>query len=179
MLTQNDLKNFQKGKKKAFDKVYEAYAGGMYFVVKRYVSDEDTAQEIVQESFIKIYENRKSYDVDKSIGAWIKTITINTAISYLRKNSRFVHIENESEFENEIEEIEPINEENRKVMLMKALETLPAGYRTVFNLYVLDNLTHKEIADYLSISVNTSKTQLFKAKKMLKSLLQGEMEKAE
>lgn len=179
MLTQNDLKNFQKGKKKAFDKVYTAYAGGMYVVAKRYVFDNDTAQEIVQDSFIKIYENRASFNVEKPIGAWIKTITINTAISYIRKNARFVHVEDDAQFETEVIFEEVNNEEERKQLLMKALETLPTGYRTVFNLYVLDNLTHKEIAEYLDISVNTSKSQLFKAKNMLKTLLQGQMEQAE
>jgi RNA polymerase sigma-70 factor (ECF subfamily) len=106
------------------------------------------------------------------IAPWIKTITIRTALNYIQKNYSIVLIDNELKFDKAIFEVE--NELDKQALmdkLLKILQQLPDGYRTVFNLYTIDNLTHKEIAEYLSISEGTSKSQYFKAKKMIHELL--------
>ncbi|SFT49575.1 RNA polymerase sigma-70 factor, ECF subfamily [Lishizhenia tianjinensis] len=166
------LKDFCKGKKRAFDKIYHAYSPGMYAIALRYMKDEDEAKDVLQNSFIKLYNSRDKFDPSGSIGAYIKRITINTALDELRKKKKFEPIENnlilsEDEVDFEIEE----NNKQSYEQLLGFIQDLPDGYRTVFNLFVFENLKHTEIAEYLDISVNTSKSQLMKAKRMLKEKL--------
>lgn len=177
MITKEILIDFIDGKKYAFDAIYKSYASGMYGICLRYTRCADDAQDILQDAFIKVYNNRNQYDSTKPIGAWIKTITIHEALNYIKKNyNRFILSENESDF-NDIDEesIDQLEEQTElKVKLLMILNKLPDGYRTIFNLYTIDNLTHKEIAEYLDISEGTSKSQYFKAKKMIQSLLTEE-----
>lgn len=170
----NKLKRkFIRGNKKAFDKIYKDFSSAMYSVCLRYTKNTDEASDILQDAFVKIYEKRKSFNPDYELGSWIKRIVINTAIDHYKKNKKMILVEDDSYFETEFESnIELESTENIKEILLQTLKLLPEGYRAVFNLYVLDNLTHQEIADYLNISVNTSKSQLSRARKMLKSLLE-------
>lgn len=165
---------FVKGNKKAFDSVYAQYAGAMYALCKRYTKDLDKAADILQEAFIKVYEKRDSFDVNYELGPWIKRIVINQAINQYRFSKKYDFVEEDSYFEEADEEIQLNAESNQniKLILTKILEELPDGYKAVFNMYVIDNLTHAEISEYLGISVNTSKTQLLKARKMIKQKLE-------
>ncbi len=138
----------------------------------RYTKNEDEAADILQDAFIKIYEKRELFDPQYSIGAWIKRIVMNEAINHYRVNKRFEFIEDESYFEEEEEAIEVVEETNLGEKLKGVIDSLPPGYQVVFKMYVIENLTHKEIAQYLNVSENTSKTQLSKARKMLKSKLE-------
>ena len=164
---------FIKGNKKAFDIIYKDYSKAMYSVCLRYTKNTDEAADILQNSFIKIFENRKSFNPEYELGSWIKRIVINTAINHYNKNKKMVLVEEESYFETEDNNtIEVTQTDDLKNKLLETIRLLPEGYRTIFNLYVFDNLTHLEIASYLNISVNTSKSQLSRARKMLqKSLL--------
>lgn len=149
------------------------FSNAMYSICLRYTKNTDEAADILQDAFLKIYEKRKSFNPDYELASWIKRIVINTAIDHYNKNKKLVLIEDDTYFETEIEEqIEIETTENIKENLLKTLQQLPDGYRAIFNLYVLDNLTHQEIADYLKISINTSKSQLSRARKMLKTLLE-------
>ena len=170
MIAKDVLIAFKKGKKKGFDRIYEAYAPGMFAIVLRYVRDPDSAKDVLQDSFIKIYNHRESYNIDLPIGAWIKTITIKTALNHIKKESRFVRTE-EVFFEAEVESSELEIGTDMQVELKRALNQLPLGYRTVFSLFAIDNLTHKEIAEYLEIAEGTSKSQYSKARKMLQEIL--------
>lgn len=173
MITDKLLAQFQKGKKHAFDEIYQSYASGMYVICMRYTGNDEDAKDVLQDTFIKVYQNRHKYDVTKPIGAWIKTITINTAINFLRERSKlqsddFANVEDQIEDE----EVELYGKDHMRILL-DALAKLPDGYRTVFNLYAIENLTHNEIAEHLEISVGTSKSQYSKAKRMLKELIVG------
>jgi RNA polymerase sigma-70 factor, ECF subfamily len=173
VLTKEVEEQFSKGDRKAFDAVYAAFSAAMFGLCLRYTRCQDDAQDVLQEAFIKIYKSSDHYSIDKPLAAWIKTITINTALTYIKKNYRFELHEDDSYFDEQQEAIfDSEDQEQLKKKLLQILNKLPDGYRTVFNLFVVDNLTHKEIAEYLSISENTSKTQYFKAKKMILSLLE-------
>lgn len=175
MITEKILNDFRNGHKPAFDEIYKAYSSAMYGISLRYTKCQDDAQDILQEAFIKVYVHREKFEINQSIGAWIKTITINTALTYIKQNYRFKLIEDDVYFDGIDTEID--NGMDIKVLqekLLSILRNLPDGYRTIFNLYVIDNLTHKEIAEYLNISENTSKTQLFKAKKMIQQIIDKE-----
>jgi RNA polymerase sigma-70 factor (ECF subfamily) len=169
------LIEFVKGGKNAFDKIYADYAPGMFGICLRYTRCKDDAKDVLQESFIKIYNSRERFDVNLPIGAWIKTITIRTALSFIKENYRMTLIDDELKFDRMVfeEELE-VDTTDLKERLLLLLQKLPDGYRTVFNLYTLDNLTHKEIAEHLNISEGTSKSQYFKAKKMIQVMLESE-----
>lgn len=173
MLTKETEEQFSKGNRQAFDAVYAAFSAAMFGVCLRYTRCQDDAQDVLQEAFIRVYKHCDQYSPEKPLAAWIKTITINAALSYIRKNYRFELHEEEEFFDGQQElTFEAEDRELLKTKLLQVLNRLPDGYRTVFNLFVIENLTHKEIAEYLSISENTSKTQFFKAKKMILSLLE-------
>ena len=135
-------------------------------IALRYAGSREHAQDILQEAFITILSKCKDYRGSGSFEGWMTRIVINTAISFNRK----------WEYRrNELPE-EHVNWENFEVPadlklqekdLLKLVQRLPPGYRTVFNLYVIDGFSHEEIADRLNFSVSTSKTQLMKAKNRL------------
>lgn len=166
-------RKFIRGNKRAFDKIYNDYSSAMYSICLRYTKNTDEACDMLQDAFIKIYEKRKYFNPDYELGSWIKKVVINTAIDHFNKNKKMVFVEDDTYFdEEESFEIKTDQTDNIKTNLMSALQNLPEGYRAVFNLYVLDNLTHQEIADYLNISISTSKSQLSRARKMLKKILE-------
>lgn len=175
MITRDVIEAFIEGKKDGFDKIYEAYSPGMFVISLRYTRCNDDAQDVLQEAFIKVYNHRDKYDIERPIGAWIKTITIRTALNYIKENYKFQLTDDESYFDGVIP-MDPLEDDNQdlKTKLIAVLNKLPDGYRTVFNLYTIDNLTHKEIASYLGVKEGTSKSQYAKAKKMIKLLLQTE-----
>lgn len=158
---------FLQGKKNAFDKIYADYSKAMYAICRRYTKNLDEAADILQDAFIKVFEKRHLFNPEFEIGPWIKRIVINEAINHLRLNNRFELKEDESYFEEIEETIEIEDKSDIKKILLQILNELPEGYRAVFNMYVIDNLTHPEIAEYMGISVNTSKTQLMKARKLI------------
>jgi RNA polymerase sigma factor (sigma-70 family) len=165
-------KKFIQGNKQAFDWIYANYSKGMYSLCLRYTKNQDEAADILQESFIKVYEKRSLFNAEYEIGPWVKRIVINEAINHFRVNKRFELVEDDGYFEEAEEIIEMEDLSGVKEMLLSVLREMPEGYRTVFNMYVIDNLTHQEIAEYLGVSVNTTKTQLFKARKMIRAKLE-------
>lgn len=166
------LTDFINGNKEAFDQIYAGYAKAMFAICKRYTKNQDEAADILQEAFIKVYEKRSLFNPEFEIGPWIKRIVINQAINHFRVNKRFQLTDDDSCFEEPEESLEIEDLGNIKEQLLGILQELPEGYRTVFNLYVIDNLTHQEIAEYMGVSVNTSKTQLLKARKMIRQKLE-------
>lgn len=172
---EENIEEFIKGNKKAFDRVYEKYSPSMFGICMRYANCKDDAQEILQETFIRVYEHHEKANPGFPLGPWIKTITIRTAINFLKTQKKMVLKDNEQFFEPVQEVFSEENEiKDMKVTLLELLAEMPEGYRTVFNLFVLDNLTHKEIADYLDITEGTSKSQLAKAKNWIKNKLEIE-----
>lgn len=179
-LTEDVIIKFKSGDKKAFDIVYSSFSAAMYGICLRYTRCADDAQDVLQESFIRIYKNCGQYSLDRPLAAWIKTIVINSALTYIKKNYRFDLHENDTYFDQQQEvQFDDQDRELLKRQLLACLNKLPDGYRTVFNLFVLENLTHKEIAEYLGVSENTSKTQYFKAKRMIQQLLTNVSHKIE
>ena len=174
MITKEVISDFVLGKKNGFDRIYEAYSPGMFSICLRYTRCDDDAQEVLQEAFIKIYNHRESLDQSKPIGAWIKTIVIRTALTFIKQQYRYSLTSNETDFDEAVHlSVDDSNISDQKKQLQLILNSLPEGYRTVFSLFAIDNLTHKEIAEYLGISEGTSKSQYSKAKKMIKERLKA------
>jgi len=174
----------RKWHKKAQNELYDKYAPKLYAVSLRYVADSDLARDVLQEALIKIYKNIGTFSLtdDKAFYCWMHRITVNTALNHLRKDMKNKLNAEIQDFQNEIpidtfEESFSVYDEIIACIGSRTLFTmvgeLPDGYRTVFNLYVMEGFSHKEIAEQLDITINTSKTQLFKARKMLMSKING------
>lgn len=160
-----------RGKRYAHEQLYNAYASTMLTICMRYCKDKSEAEDIMQEGFIKVFTNLKKFRSEGSFEGWIKRIMVNTALNHYQRNLKHY-------FHNQLEDIQEaigdFNDEDfhpdeniTRKKLLSLIQELPEGYRFVFNLYVFENYSHKEIAEVLGISVNTSKTQLFKARKWL------------
>ncbi|MGQ9847828.1 MAG: RNA polymerase sigma factor [Bacteroidales bacterium] len=157
--------------------LYKSFYGKMFTVCMRYARNKEEAYDILQEGFIKVFKKLKKYEKKGSLEGWIRRIITNTAIDYIRKKKDFYLLDDEQyEMDNLIDESD-LNAEMEDFVKMKAeviialIQKLPPAYRAVFNMYVIENMTHQEIAEYLKISVGTSKSNLAKAKIKLKEMV--------
>lgn len=156
----------------------------MYYVCLRYIKDEDVAKDVVQDGFIKVFEKIEKYNHKGSFEGWMRRLIVNTAIDFIRKQkNHFVAMDNDAvmkDVDEQLEIEEGIDEDNLKLkadMAMEAIQELSPTYKTVFNLYVIENYTHREIAEMLNISEGTSKSNLAKAKQRLRQILEDKMYK--
>lgn len=166
------IKACSKGDHKAFKKIYDQHSGTMYSICLRYMNNQDEAQDALQEGFIKVFKNIGKFKSFGSFEGWLKRIFINTSIEQIRK--RKIHLDVTDINTNEIKLThaqETGSMDADKMMLL--VQQLPPGYRTVFNMFVVDGYSHKEISEHLGINENTSKSQLFKARKQLQLRLKG------
>jgi RNA polymerase sigma-70 factor (ECF subfamily) len=175
---QNIVEGCTKGKRKSQQQLFELYYGKMLGVCMRYAKDNDEAQDMVQNGFIKVFKKIEVFNFTGSLEGWIRRIMANTAIDQIRKNKRDpFNIEDDAQFKNLEEDVpfeEEENEDEIKIkaeLAIKAISELSPGYKAVFNLYVMEGYTHKEIAEYLGISEGTSKSNLAKAKEKLRNKL--------
>lgn len=157
--------------RKAQSELYGLFSRKMFAVCMRYASDYDTASDILQDGFIKVFNSLERFGFDGSVEGWIRRIMVNTAIDYFRKAAK-MHVVGDIE---EVDVADSASEHFISKMesqeIIKVMQQLPVGYRTVLNLYALEDYSHKEIAGMLGISEGTSKSQLARAKVMLKVLL--------
>jgi len=157
--------------------LFDHHYNDLYLIAMRYLSDHHNAEDIVVQSFTKVFKNLKkfTYRGQGSLGRWIRTILINESIKLLRKNSLI-------QFNDDLMNLNSQNMEANSLQQMQAadiirlIERLPTGYRTVFNLYIIEGYAHKEIAQMLNISESTSKTQLKKARHQLMSSINKQID---
>ncbi|MDR6564150.1 MULTISPECIES: RNA polymerase sigma factor [unclassified Arcicella] len=152
-------------------KLYNAYAGRMLVVCARYMQSKEEAEDVLQEAFIKIFQNLSKFRGESTLGAWIKRIVINVAINHIRAQQHFQGMDNVQEYENQFTDglngIEGINFQE----LIEMIRKLPKGCQSVFNLYAIEGYQHKEIAEMLNITEGTSKSQYARARAILQSQL--------
>lgn len=158
------------GDNRARKLLYEQYAGRMLTICLRYVGDRDTAQDLLHDGFLKIFGSfdKFTWRGEGSLRAWMERVMVNLALQYLRKKdiiSQSSSLEELSDVCDEPDESEV--EMIPQAVLMQFIEELPAGYRTVFNLYTFEDKSHKEIAQLLGINEKSSASQLFRAKTAL------------
>ena len=134
----------------------------------RYAPNKGEAEDMLQEGLISVFNKLKQYDPRRAtFSAWSNKVMVNAALQYLRKWKNLNLNQSIDDYEEQFAENDDIVDTLSAKELNSFVQKLPDGYRVVFNLYVMEGYKHREIADLLSISENTSKTQLFKAKKML------------
>lgn len=158
------------GKAVAQEKLFKKYYALMLGICLRYANDRDEALEILQEGFIKIFGKLDKFKFEGSFQGWMKRIMVNAAIDKYRKKS-IEPVSYDIEDHHNLGVSEQVFSNFETEDLMKCVQKLPDGYRTIFNLYVLEGYTHKEIAEELNISEGTSKSQLHKAKQFLKKVV--------
>jgi len=161
----------------AIEALYDNYAPGLLTVCFRYCGNRNDAEDVLHDGFIKIIQHIHTFKIrsDGTIEAWMRRIMVNTALNFLRKRLKekyFVDIDpildKIDPYQEEIADPEEIYLQVDRERIMQIICDLPAGYRTVFNLYVFEQYGHKEIAELLGCSENTSKSQLSKARALLR-----------
>ena len=165
-----------RGDRKSQQIIYEKFYGKMLGACMRYSKDREEAKDILQDGFMKVFTNIKQYGSSGSFEGWIRKIIVNTAIDFIRKSKNMIQFADSDYVEENREEIseEESNKEYLNISaaeIMEAVQQLPTSYRTVFNMFVVDGFSHKEIAEQLGISVGTTKSNLSKAKMNLKKAL--------
>lgn len=155
-----------KGDQRSFQALYQKYRQSLFMVCLRYAKDKSTAQDYLQEAFINIFKNLHRFDESKGIfEPWAKRIAINVCLMHLRKQTLYsVGI---TEAEGQKTNMADALSELALQEMLDMIQQLPQGYRTIFNLYVIDGYSHKEIAEKLNITEGTSKSQLSKARNLL------------
>jgi len=162
------VKACQKGEPLAQRRIYEKYSTKMLGVCFRYVPDDYEAEGIMIEGFVKVFEKIENFKLAGSFEGWIRRIMVNESLMYLRRNRK-------SQFETSYDQIlyepepEQFTTELETKDLLKLIEKLPLGYRTVFNLYAIEGYSHAEIAEKLGITESTSKSQLSRARVILQN----------
>ena len=151
--------------------LYDRFSSRMFGICLRYAPDYHTAEDLLQEGFVKVFYNIFKYNGTGSFEGWLKRVFINHAIEQLRKSDRFFSHDEIGPTHDTTSPSEALTKLNTDDLL-RMVQTLPAGYRTVFNLYVIEGFSHKEIGDALSITEGTSKSQLARAKAMLQRMVE-------
>ena len=176
---QNTIKKSIKRDRKSQELLFKTYYSKMMAVCMRYSRDHDTAQDVCQSGFIKVFEKLEHYNFGGSFEGWLRRIMVNTSIDYIRKSKKELKIiEDESRIETDVFH-EDENDNNFVGLpvadVIEAIQQLSPAYKAVFNLYVMEDYSHQEVADALGISQGTSKSNLAKAKKKLRTLLKNKI----
>ena len=152
--------------------LYDLYSPKMYYVCLRYARHASEAQDMLQDGFIKVFDNISSFKSNGSFEGWIRRIMVNTSLNYCRKSS----FKNEQigleDYQDRVVNSKAVSNLGEKELLA-LIQKLPDGYRMVFNLYVIEGYSHKEIGELLDITESTSRSQLAKSRKWM----QNELEK--
>lgn len=180
-LSADDMKLIQeciRNNRYAQEKLYAKFYGKMFTVSKRYIRNTEDAQEVLSISFLKVFNNLKKFSSKGNLESWIRRIVVNTAIDYLRERKKYSNMflcmddfhgfSEPVEFD-EIETSALLNIPAEEYL--KLVHELPPASRSVFNLYVIDEYSHKEIAGMLGINEGTSKWHLHEARRKLKNLI--------
>jgi RNA polymerase sigma-70 factor (ECF subfamily) len=164
------------GHRKMQYELYQRFAPKMYGVCLRYAANAEEAEDLLQEGFIKVFRKLESFRSEGSFEGWIRRIFVNTAIEQFRRKNYLQPLTEREEATVEGKYLSVLdNLAERDIIGL--VQQLSPGYRTVFNMYVVEGYTHKEVADALGISEGTSKSQLSRAKLILQDLVQRHLEK--
>jgi RNA polymerase sigma factor (sigma-70 family) len=170
------IKGCMEGNRRMQEELYRRFSPRMYAVCLRYAGNAEEAEDILQEGFIKIFKKLDSFRSEGSFEGWVRRIFVNTAIEHFR-SKRYLLPVTEKE-ENTIEgKYTSVLDDLGAKDIMALVQELSPGYRTVFNMYVVEGYTHREIADILGISEGTSKSQLSRAKVILQDMVRTFIDK--
>ncbi|NOT90934.1 MAG: RNA polymerase sigma factor [Ferruginibacter sp.] len=151
--------------------LYHRFSSKMYAVCLRYCKDAEDAQDLLQDGFVKIFKNLEKFRGEGSFEGWIRRIFVNTSIEHFRKSLKKFSVSDTQEIIVEDLSWNALDNLAEKDII-KMIQELSPGYRQVFNMYVIEGYSHKDIGDILGISEGTSKSQLARAKGILKKMVE-------
>jgi RNA polymerase sigma factor (sigma-70 family) len=154
-------------------KLYEAYKVPMFRICLRYANDKMEAEDMLQDGFIRIFTDLQQFSGTGAFGGWLRRVMVNACLMHIRKNKKFQYDVSLEVVADTHRTEEDIYSRLGAETLTQLIRELPTGYRVVFNLFVVEGYTHQEIAEQLNINVNTSKSQLSKAKASLRRKLES------
>jgi RNA polymerase sigma factor (sigma-70 family) len=155
-------------------RLYDVFAGKMFAICLRYTKNRPDAEDVLQDSFIKIYENIDSFRGECPLEYWVRSVVVNTALKHLRKQKPTLELDDVHTHDNHLSSPELTLSGFQWQQLMGFIHELPTGCRTVFNLYALEGYQHNEIAQLMCISEGTSKSQYARARSLLQQKLTKE-----
>ncbi|WP_207429728.1 RNA polymerase sigma factor [Pedobacter sp. SYSU D00535] len=161
------LEGCRRGERRAQELLYKMLASRMLGVCTRYAKDRYEAEDMLQIGFVKVFQKVKEFRGEGSFEGWIRRIMVNSAIEVYRKNQRMLDVVDI----NEVYDVQQVTFDMNGLEtkdLLRLIQQLPAGYKLVFNLYAIEGYSHKEIADQLGITEGASKSQLSRARAVLK-----------
>lgn len=171
-MLEKQIRQLKKGDRKAQKRLYEEYSSRMFGLCRRYIRNEHDAEDVMIKGFFKIMTKIDQFKFDGSFEAWMRRIMITESLMFLRKNKKLVGTLEMTEVKDQFQDRD-IFGQLRMQEIFAYINQLPDGYRTVLNLYCIEGYKHREIADLLNISINTSKSQLILARKKLMSIIQS------
>ena len=179
MMTDAELiRKCKNGNQKYQEMLYQRFAPQLMGIALRYARNQEDAEDIVHDTFVKVLTNLDKFDENGSLDGWIKKITVNTAINAYYKKKK---TENTIEINDVEEQIATVsiapNDFLSEKILLQFINELPDGYRTIFNMFEIDGYSHKEISDLTGSSYSTVRSQLFKAKRALKKRIEQHLGK--
>jgi len=174
-MAEPDLPACLKGDRLAQKQFFDRFKGKMFALCLRYANSREDAEDILQEGFVKVFRDLRQYTGAGNFEGWVRKVFVNTALQHLqRQKKNLLTLElDDQDFPDDTEPY-PGDEPPAKNMI-RILQQLPPGFRTVFNLHVLEGYSHPEIAEILGISVGTSKSQLLRAKTQFRKLLESSL----
>lgn len=161
------IESCRKGDRIGQRELYNRFARKMMGVCYRYVNDKETASDLLQDGFVKVFSSLESYSGKGSFEGWIRKIFVNTALEFLRKTDV---LRDATDLDNTAELVQPDSSVISSMTadeLMQLVHELPPGFRTVFNLFAIEGYSHKEIAELMNITESTSRSQFTRARQML------------
>ena len=174
-MNQPDLQACLRGERLAQKQFFETFKGKMFALCLRYANSREDAEDILQEGFVKVFRDLHQYSGEGNLEGWVRKVFVNTALQYLQKQKKDLLTTGLDGLE--IAEVpEPFfGDEPPAKNMVRILQQLPPGFRTVFNLHILEGYSHPEIAEILNISIGTSKSQLMRARAYFKKLLENSL----
>lgn len=175
-----------KGNRIAQKRIYELFSSKMYVVCLRYANSTDEATDFLQEGFIRAFQKIDSFNFKGSFEGWLRRVLVNVAIRANQTNKKYNFTQSIDEYSGLANQSNEPTHETENLFselslndLLECIQELPKGYQTIFNMYVLDEYSHAEIANELGITVNTSKSQLMRARKQLQQIVYTKLETIE
>lgn len=163
----------RKGDQVAMRQIYDCYSRYLTATCSRYLPGNSDLRDVIQDSFVKIFSSLDRFDYrgEGSLLAWMRRISVNEALKLIRKRKKTDTVEYKWDLPDDSDEEEPDVENVPQAVIQEMIKALPTGYRTVFNLYVFEEKSHKEISESLGITEGTSASQLHRAKALLARMI--------
>lgn len=161
-----------KGSLKAQRALFDKFAPKMLAICNRYVKNNDEAEDVLQDGFVKVFQKIPEFKMEGSLEGWVKRIMINTALDAIRKNKKRLFDMSVDDVQHKVSFTDNQFDNMQVEQLMKLVQAMPDGYRFVFNMFAIEGYSHKEIAETLGITENTSKSQYLRARTYLRTQLE-------